>query len=36
MPYHLKQEGKKGFIMHHIDEGPAFASDHQPVLSILN
>ena len=31
-----KEEYIKAYIIKHINKGPAFASDHQPVLTILN
>lgn len=31
----FNEEYVKNFIMNHVNEGPAFASDHQPVITVL-
>lgn len=34
-PQHLDEGSIKDYILAHYDEGPAFASDHQPILGVL-
>lgn len=35
-PQHMNEDSVKKYILDHYDQGPAYASDHQPILGILH